>query len=101
MAMWARRNRTDDLHRSTTDTTTVLLRIDPSEPAVLPLRLIAGYLDRYGIRCDKVRITSRDTAGNRTTWVGLTLGAADNLAALRGPRGFHCATPPKSPLVVR
>jgi hypothetical protein len=36
------------------------------------------------------------------TWVGLTLGAADNLAALRGrsPR-FHCATPPKSPLVVR
>jgi type VII secretion protein EccE len=54
MAMWARRNRTDDLHRSTTDTTTVLLRIDPSEPAALPLRLIAGYLDRYGIRCDKV-----------------------------------------------
>jgi type VII secretion protein EccE len=82
LAMWGRRNRAEGLHHSSADTT-VLLRVDPSEPDVLPLRLIAGYLDRYGIRCDKVRITSRDTAGNRTTWIGLTLRAADNLAALR------------------
>jgi type VII secretion protein EccE len=38
---------------------------------------------RYGIRCDKVRIVSRDNAENRTTWIGLTVGAADNLSALR------------------
>jgi type VII secretion protein EccE len=81
LAMLARRNRTEGLHHSSTDTT-VLLALDPSGPD-LPLRLIAGYLDRYGIRCDKVRITSRDTADERTTWVGVTLRAADNLAALR------------------
>lgn len=82
LAMWRRRNHTEGLHHSS-ECTTVLLRVDSSEPVVLPLRLIAGYLDRYGIRCDKVRITSRDTAGSRTTWIGLTVGAADNLAALR------------------
>lgn len=87
LAMSGRRNRTEGLHHSSADTT-VLLRIDPSRPGALPLRLIAGYVDRYGIRCDKVRITSRDTAGDRTTWIGLTLRATDNLAALqaRSPR---------------
>jgi type VII secretion protein EccE len=83
LAMWGRRNRTEGLHHSSADTTTVLLRVDESEPGVLPLRLIAGYLDRYGIRCDNVRITSRDTAEYRTTWIGMTLRAANNLAALR------------------
>ncbi len=29
-----------------------------------------------------MRVTSRDENGVRTTWVGLTLGAADNIAAL-------------------
>jgi hypothetical protein len=47
------------------------------------LPLIAGYLDRYGVRCDKIRITSRDLDGLRTTWIGMTLGAVENLAALR------------------
>jgi type VII secretion protein EccE len=82
LAMWRRRNHTEGLHHSS-EYTTVLLRVDPSQPVMLPLRLVAGYLDRYGIRCDKVRITSRDTAGSRTTWIGMTLGAEDNLAALR------------------
>jgi type VII secretion protein EccE len=82
LAMWTRRNRTDGAHHST-EYTTVLLRVDPSVQTVLPVSLIAGYLDRYGIRCDKVRITSRGTAEARTTWIGLTLGAQDNLAALR------------------
>ena len=53
---------------------------------VLPLPLIARYLDRYGIRADKIRITSRDNASDvsrRETWIGLTVSAADNLAALR------------------
>jgi type VII secretion protein EccE len=62
---------------------TVSLRIDPSAPAELPLALIAGYVDRYGIRAHKVRVTSHDRDGVRTTWVTLTLAAAENLAALQ------------------
>ncbi len=68
--------------------TTALLRVGPpvGDSDVLPLPLIARYLDRYGIRADKVRITSRDNASDasrRETWIGLTISAADNLAALR------------------
>lgn len=56
----------------------------PSESDVLPLPLIAGYLDCYGIRADSIRITNRDTAsGRRETWIGLTVSAVDNLAALQ------------------
>lgn len=68
------------------DWATVVLGIESSQPGddVLPLPLLAGYLDRYGIRADSIQITSRDTAGStaRDTWIGLTLSAADNLAAL-------------------
>jgi len=69
-------------------TATALLRIGPPIGAsdVLPLPLIARYLDRYGVRVDKIRITSRDNASDvsrRETWIGLTVSAADNLAALR------------------
>jgi len=69
-------------------TTTALLRVGPpaTDSDVLPLPLIAGYLDRYGIRVDKIRITSRDNASDasrRETWIGLTISAADNLAALQ------------------
>ncbi|GAB2997040.1 type VII secretion protein EccE [Mycobacterium bourgelatii] len=66
--------------------TTALLRIGPpaSNGDVLPLPLIARYLDRYGVRADAIRITNRDTAsGDRETWIGLILSAADNLAALQ------------------
>lgn len=53
----------------------------------LPLSLISGYLNRYGLRADSVRITSR-TAGSgdaatSDTWIGLTYSAAPNLAALQ------------------
>jgi type VII secretion protein EccE len=66
---------------------TALLRIGPpvDDNEVLPLPLIARYLDRYGIRADKIRITSRDNASDasrRETWIGITISAADNLAAL-------------------
>jgi len=61
--------------------TTVLLQVDG--PDQMPVGLIAGYLDRYGVRCDKIRITSRDLDGVRTRWIGLTLGAVDNLTTLR------------------
>jgi len=75
--------------------TTALLRVTPPEgdPDVLPLPLIASYTDRYGLRANAIRVTSRDTASDtgapeRETWLGLTLSAADNLAALqaRSPR---------------
>jgi type VII secretion protein EccE len=69
---------------------TAVLRITPpeAEPDVLPLPLIARYVDCYGLRADAIRVTSRDTASDtgareRETWIGLTLSAADNLAALQ------------------
>jgi type VII secretion protein EccE len=67
------------------DRTTVVLRVlqEPDGGPDLPLPLIADYLDRYGIRCDAVRVTSRDTPIGRSTWIGLTISAAANLAALQ------------------
>lgn len=67
--------------------TTVVLRVlseheDVDQDERL-LPTLAGYLDRYGIRCDSVRVTHRDTPSGRTTWIGLTLSAAANLAALQ------------------
>ncbi|HEX7321520.1 MAG TPA: type VII secretion protein EccE [Mycobacterium sp.] len=68
---------------------TALLRVVPpvAGPGLLPLSLIAGYLNRYGLRAHSIRITSRDTrsaeAAGRDTWIGLTLSAAENLAALQ------------------
>jgi type VII secretion protein EccE len=79
LVMVLRRTQKNGAHESS-EYTTVLLRVEPDG---LPLPLIAGYLDRYGIRCDKIRITSRNLGGMRTTWIGLTVGAADNLTALR------------------
>jgi len=70
---------------TTADTrTTALLRIGPptGDHNVLPLPLIARYLNCYGIRADAIRITSRDTDA-RETWIGLTVSAVDNLAALQ------------------
>ncbi|WP_167098058.1 type VII secretion protein EccE [Mycobacterium sp. DL592] len=63
--------------------TTVALRLAPGAHDEIPLSLIAGYLDRYGVRADAVRLTSRDTASGRTTWVTLTLSATANLVALQ------------------
>lgn len=65
---------------------TALLRVGPpvDESEVLPLPLIARHLDRYGIRADAIRITSRSSGARvEETWIGLTVSAVDNLAALR------------------
>ena len=81
--MFHRRGRV--VPKSGSDTrTTALLRIGPpaGDQDVLPLPLIARYLNCYGIRADTIRITSRDT-DTRETWIGLTVSAADNLAALQ------------------
>ncbi|MDR3656553.1 MAG: type VII secretion protein EccE [Mycobacterium sp.] len=67
---------------------TALLRVSaPSgDSDVLPLPLIAGYLDRYGIRADKIRITCHDNPSDPSrgeAWIALTMSAVDNLSALR------------------
>ena len=60
---------------------TAVLRVSPSAGGdTVPLSLIAGYLNRYGLQADSVRVTSRGTAD---TWIGLTYSAAPNLAALQ------------------
>ncbi|CAA0104235.1 ESX-3 secretion system protein EccE3 [Mycolicibacterium vanbaalenii] len=82
IAMVRSRNHTDGNHQAG-EFATVVLRVESPEAVDFPLELVSGYLDRYGIRFDKVRVTSRDAEGARTTWIGLTLGAADNIAALR------------------
>ncbi len=63
--------------------TTALIRVLPESEGDLPLSVIASYLDRYGLRAEAVRITSRDNASGRTTWIGLTMSAAANLPALQ------------------
>jgi type VII secretion protein EccE len=70
--------------------TTALLRVTPPLGDVdsLPLPLVASYAQRYGLRADAIRVTSRDSTSEvgtreRETWIGVTLSAADNLAALQ------------------
>ncbi len=80
--------RADD---SVTDVrTTALLRVTPplADADALPLPLIASYAERYGLHADAIRVTSRDSTSEvgtreRETWIGVTLSAADNLAALQ------------------
>ncbi|WP_431237847.1 type VII secretion protein EccE [Mycolicibacterium aichiense] len=62
---------------------TVLLRVD-SRQSELPLGLLTGYLDRYGVVCDAVRVTTRTGPDATTRWIGLTFSGARNLAALQG-----------------
>lgn len=70
---------------ATAATATAALRIAPGVAGNdVPLELIASYLNRYGLRADAVRITTRRSAADAPeTWVGLTYSAAPNLAALQ------------------
>lgn len=73
-----------DLHWVGADAVaTMLVRID-SRDRELPLDLLSGYLDRYGVRCDSVRITTRTSQAEVTTWIGLAFSGARNLSALQG-----------------
>jgi type VII secretion protein EccE len=70
--------------------TTALLRVTPplADADALPLSVIAGYAERYGLHAEGIRVTSRDSTSEvgtreRETWIGVTLSAADNLAALQ------------------
>lgn len=79
-----RRNRSGARRAAPLSRTTALLRVEPESASRRPpVAVIAGYLDRYGLRADSVRITTRDAGTRRTTWIGLTVDAADNLAALQ------------------
>jgi type VII secretion protein EccE len=62
--------------------TTALLRVD-TRNGELPLGVLTGYLNRYGLVCDAVRVTTRTAADSTTTWIGLTFSAARNLPALQ------------------
>lgn len=88
LTLWSRRSRTadpiesDENYGSDVRTSVVLTLFDvPDRP--YPLELIAGYLDRFGLTCESLRLTARDTAEGRTTWLGLTMSAASNLTALQ------------------
>lgn len=62
---------------------TVVVRVEDPAGVGLSLPLVAGYVERFGVRSEKVRITSRTQGGMHTTWVSLTVDAAANLAALQ------------------
>lgn len=70
-------------HSKTADPSreTVVLRVDPADPAQLPVAV--SFLDRYGIVCDKVCVTHRDANGSRRSGISLTVAATDNLLALQ------------------
>ncbi|MCV7174611.1 type VII secretion protein EccE [Mycolicibacterium sphagni] len=70
-------------HSGTDARTTMVLRVMAAGAEELPVDLITGYLDRYGVRCETVRLTTRDTPAGRTMWIGLTMSARANLTALQ------------------
>lgn len=77
-----RRNHATPKPRSTPGVT-VMVRVDDSAGVGLPLRAVAGYVQRFGVRCEKVRVTTHHDDGVNTTWISLTVDAVHNLAALR------------------
>nr|WP_084206688.1 type VII secretion protein EccE [Segniliparus rugosus] len=65
--------------------TVALELVPPASGGEVPVELLAGYLDRYGVSCSSIRITLADKGGSDgCVWASLTLSAADNLAALAG-----------------
>lgn len=80
IAIWRRGHAEPGSPRA--DQVVVLLKVDDPAGVGLSLPLVVGYVNRFGVRCSQVRVTSRDQIGTRTTWIGMTIAAADNLAAL-------------------
>jgi type VII secretion protein EccE len=81
IAVWHRNHSKPKEHAS--HDVTVMLHVEDPDGVGLSLPLLAGYVERFGVRCEKVRVTNLDDSGARTTWISMTLGAADNLAALK------------------
>ncbi|WP_006241687.1 type VII secretion protein EccE [Mycolicibacterium tusciae] len=80
-AIWRRNHSTP--RASASNDVTLVLHVDDPAGVGLPLPLVAGYVERFGVRSQNVRVTNRGERGVRTTWITITLSAADNLAALR------------------
>ena len=78
-AVWRRNRR--GAAAPAADQVTVVLEADGFPYHALPL--VASYVDRYGVRCDSVRVTERQLDGTRSAWVSVTVTAASNLAALQ------------------
>ncbi|UNB51998.1 type VII secretion protein EccE [Mycolicibacterium sp. YH-1] len=81
LAVW-RRNHGRSA-RTPSDEVAMLLSVKAPAGVTAPLAAVAGYVERYGIRSAKVRLTNLDGAGTRRTWISVTLAATDNLAALQ------------------
>ncbi|OBI84370.1 type VII secretion protein EccE [Mycobacterium sp. E740] len=81
LAIWLRNHSKADGHDP--NRVTVVLEVDDPADIGVSLPLVAGYVERFGIRSEKVRVTTHDRDGARTTWVSLTLDARSNLAALQ------------------
>jgi type VII secretion protein EccE len=81
LAVW-RRNRGVSPRPASAEVA-VLLSVEAPAGTSVPLSAVASYIERYGIRCAKVRVTNLDDQGTRRTWIGMTVAATDNLAALR------------------
>lgn len=62
----------------------IALRVEAGQVAELAVSDLVSYLHRYGVRCESVRVVSRDEGGRRDTWVSLILDAKHNLPALQG-----------------
>lgn len=80
-AIWRRNHATPTAQAS--HDVTLVVHVDDPVGVGLPLPLVAGYVERFGVRSQKVRVTNHDARGVRTTWISVTLSAADNLAALK------------------
>ena len=63
--------------------TTVVVHVADPTGAGLPLTVPAAYVERFGLRSERVAVISRVVGGERTTWVSMTLDAAANLTALQ------------------
>lgn len=81
LAVW-RRNR-GKLPQPDPEQITVVLRVDDPAGRGLALPVLAGYVERFGLRSEKVRVTNRASAGVSDTWVSLTMAARANLTALQ------------------
>ena len=81
----ARRNSSAVSKRKAQSPNQVTVVLQVADPAGLgvPLPLASGYVERFGVRSEKVRVTAHDRDGARTTWISLTLDAEANLVALQ------------------
>jgi type VII secretion protein EccE len=79
LGVWRRNRRGSE--KPASGQVTVVLEVDEFAYDALPL--VVSYVDRYGVRCDSVRVTERQLDGARWAWVSVTVAAESNLAALQ------------------